>query len=204
MRQIRLMIAAFLFLSFSAQADLILTYTGPNFDSFDFYENGASIPDRYTSADRITGSIVLGAILAPNLSSFSITPISFSFMDGVQTLTNAETYTSGYPRFDFSTDAAGVITDWDIFLRQIYSDSGIWRWRDIASRSQFPIDFGIEYRCSSGTLTGCSFGVPSYRNEARVTTLGTWRYETVPEPGTLALLVIGLFGMGLARRKKKA
>ena len=27
--------------------------------------------------------------------------------------------------------------------------------------------------------------------------------EQVPEPGTLALLGIGLFGMGLARRRKK-
>ena len=43
-------------------------------------------------------------------------------------------------------------------------------------------------------------------SQATLTGLGWVRFQpvAVPEPGTLALLSIGLFGMGLAKRKKKA
>lgn len=44
---------------------------------------------------------------------------------------------------------------------------------------------------------------PLYTKGSAYDYKGVWLYHQVPEPGTLALLGIGLFGMGLARRRQK-
>jgi hypothetical protein len=44
---------------------------------------------------------------------------------------------------------------------------------------------------------------PTYRVQDRPINVDNWSATRVPEPGTLALLGIGLFGMGLGRRRKK-
>lgn len=53
--------------------------------------------------------------------------------------------------------------------------------------------------CNTDLNCGLYFGLGD--------SIATWaiaeRVASVPEPGTLALLAIGLFGMGLARRKKQ-
>ena len=43
-----------------------------------------------------------------------------------------------------------------------------------------------------------------YVTNGNIDAPGEWTVRSVPEPGTLALFGIGLFGMGLARRRKKS
>jgi len=65
----------------------------------------------YTTEDRVTASVVFAAPLAANLSLATETPESYLLYDGVQTLTSAN---STLEVFQFSTNAAGAITGWDV------------------------------------------------------------------------------------------
>jgi hypothetical protein len=105
-----------------AKADTIYTYTGNQF---------ASATNPYTTAMSVSGSFTLSSPLATNLSNDVITPTSFSFFDGVQTLTEAnQNYTFEF--FDVDTDAFGNITKWTVNLslsgtpaHQIFTACGI-------------------------------------------------------------------------------
>ena len=79
----------------SASADVIYSYTG------DFFDEAVS---PYTKSDSVTASVTLSTALGDNLSFTSVTPVSFTLFDGVQTLTNSNSSTS---LFQFSTDAKG-------------------------------------------------------------------------------------------------
>jgi len=111
----------------SARADVTYSYTGDTF-GFDSDCCGyASSP--YTLSDNVSGSFTLAAALGDSMSLTDITPdvTSFSFSDGVQTLTNA----SGLPdiTFEVGTDASGNIDAWFINLEnpspfvQIFTES---------------------------------------------------------------------------------
>ena len=106
----------------AARADTIYTYTGNQF---------ASATNPYTTAMSVSGSFTLPSPLGTNLSNDVITPTSFSFFDGVQTLTEANpNYTFEF--FDIDTDAFGNITKWTVNLslsgtpaHQIFTACGI-------------------------------------------------------------------------------
>ena len=78
-----------------ASADTIYTYTGNDFTS-----NSGS----FTDADKVTGTIDLATALGDNSGSVEISPVSYSFSDGVQTLTNSNSSLSGY----LATNAVGT------------------------------------------------------------------------------------------------
>jgi hypothetical protein len=86
-------------------ADTTYTYTGNHFTT-------ALSP--YTTNDFISGSFDLATPLDNNLPFTSITPLSFSFSDGVQT------FLSTTPGLLFSffiqTDATGIPSSWDIVV----------------------------------------------------------------------------------------
>jgi hypothetical protein len=90
----------------AAEADTIYTYTGNPF---------TSVFGPYTTSDRVTGFFDLATPLANNLPETVISPISFSFSDGVQTITNT---TPGVVvgSFSVATDASGKPEFWDIFF----------------------------------------------------------------------------------------
>jgi hypothetical protein len=90
----------------SAKANVTYEYTGLNFEG---------ISGSCTTSDSVTGSVTFSAPLTDNLSLASVIPASFSFSDGLQTLTNTNpNFTLSL--FQFSTDGTGQITGWNIEL----------------------------------------------------------------------------------------
>ncbi|GAA3749975.1 PEP-CTERM sorting domain-containing protein [Terriglobus aquaticus] len=90
-----------------ASASTIYNYTGQAYSS-------ATTP--YTTSEFVTGSFTVDTPLAANLTNGTVTPVSFSFNDGVQTITDQTAFSSSFG--DLSTDANGNIIGYYI---QIYN-----------------------------------------------------------------------------------
>jgi hypothetical protein len=148
----------------------------------------------YTTSDSITGSFTI-AELAPDLVAQLITPVSYTFSDGVQTLdnTNACDFCS---IFYVSTDASGQITAWLIQVvpttptDSIYTDSGI------PTSNLIPRD---EVEFNVCTSSGC------YAAEV-LSDPGSWSGQdsSVPEPSPLALMSPALLVLVFVARKRGA
>jgi hypothetical protein len=187
---------------------VMLEYSGNNFTSVT--TNGPTTPsDSYTTSDSLQGWIELASMLGPNLSSQIVTPLAFSFSDGVNTLTNSNTNSAS---FRFWTDALGMPTEWEFFAEAFFPTDGngsrkivqsIYRPSDPRGTS---LDEGEDVLCGpTSTTTGCAFfGDPFYdQRGSNLNSPGTWEYRTneVPAPTTLALLGLGLLGVGYRRRQ---
>src|ERR1700722_6983711 len=99
----------------SAQLAVASTYTY-TYTGNDFTSGGVEPP--YTVSDRITGSFTLSAPLGDSFSGL-VTPISFSFTDGQQTITNSNIthpYGSSFEYIDINTSSSGAILGWSIDL----------------------------------------------------------------------------------------
>jgi hypothetical protein len=160
-------------------------YTGNDFNSF-------TEPSAYTTSDSVTGSITLASPLPDGVDTFNLVPSadiqSFSFSDGLQTLTNTNATGSS---FAFETDASGNITFWQVtvFKGTVASDS-------IATVNAPTIlgvfDDGVfqnsmgEIQKMPGTWTLMSSGAPG-----------------VPEPTTWAMMLAGFGGLGVAMRRRR-
>ena len=132
----------------------------------------------------MSGSFTRAAPLAPNLSDATITPLSYDFTDGVQTITSAAAalFTS------FGTDSNGNIDRWQIQLSTL-------------SQSLFP---GI-ITAYGGTSFGntdvgtTSQGNPFMDNGGNSNSPpGVW--TVLPEPSTVLRLVAGLGTLSVTRR----
>ena len=160
-------------------ADTTYTYTGNDF----IY---ASSP--YTTSDSVSGEFTLSSPLANNITTLTtITPVSFSFTDGVNTITNL-TAGVNVSYFEFETNASGAITYWDINVSTNSGDENIQSYNEPGGYD----DAGYHYNASS-------FGIAS------VPSAGTWSESTpsaTPEPSSLVLFATGLIGLvGAARLK---
>ncbi len=192
--------AALLALPFPLMADTIYTYTGNPFNEFESPNSSAlpypTSPSPYTTSDFVSGSFTVATPLAPNLSADFITPISYSFSDGIQPSTGA-TYTV----FEVWTNASGDITQWDVQLNLPgfgFIDT-YYEYIDY-----FPGDPYNGYQ--GGDLAGLvsTAGIEAYNSLDP----DTWTESTTtdpaaaPEPSTITLLGTGLLGLcGIARRK---
>ena len=160
----------------SVQADTTYTYTGNPFTS-------VSGPP-YTMSDFVSGMLTLAGPLAPNFNGF-VTPIAFSFSDGVQTITNLTPGLGQSLTFHFQTGPTGVISDWtvDVFL---FGGEEI----DTAKNplGATTIDFGL--------MPGEAFGQITNNPGVWATVPG------VPDTGsTLSLMTLTLMALGLVARR---
>ena len=190
-----------------AHASIILHYQGNTFTDTDLL--GPTTPaDLYTTSDSATGWIELSSVLAANLNFATVTPLSFSFTDGVNTIDDSNVTLS---LFTFETDASGVIVGWGINLGRSFESSGTWFDQQIVTSSGAlnpvtveTIDFGVDILCGPGSSSlGCVIGGdPHYIQDGLVRDApGAWSYQ-VPAPATVALFGIGLAGLGWSKRQR--
>jgi len=188
-----LIVAAVLALSASSQAaaDIIYQYTGLPFTS-------ASSP--YTTSDFVSISLTLANPLPANLSDSNILPLvkTYTFTDGVQTITPTVAQTQNPPIFMVSTDANGTLTAWYMaaFLPAVQYQNGL-------GTPQI-------FSCTGATLGDPNCHVenidlgavffPTSQSNGSVLSLGTW----TPEPSSALLMASGVVGLALRRRRSAA
>jgi hypothetical protein len=171
----------------SARADVVYEYVGANFTH-------ANAP--FTTADKVTGTITFATPLAANLNLAAETPVAFSFTAGVETVTSA-TYNPNFGRLNFSTDAAGNITAWDI---QVAFGGG----------GQINIEnFNsiIGPNVGDQAAVGAFFTGPKDPSNASGKNLVAGEFTiaaAVPEPSTWAMMILGFCGLGFMTYRRKA
>jgi hypothetical protein len=176
----------------TAYADTTYVYTGNPFASF----FGADSCSMGVGECSLSGSFTVAAPLGDNLALGSITPLSFSFTDGVNKITSADTLTLDI--LDVETNSSGQIDGWYFhFNVNVLGDSTL----ELTSDTNPPL-------ATEGDLTGVESNVSPYPFSAiadNFNDLGSWSVAAVtspvPEPISLTLLGIGLVGVVGLRRK---
>jgi hypothetical protein len=169
-----------------ASADTIYTYTG---NHFTVVSNNTVT---YTTSDSITGSFDLSSPLAANFVG-SISPTSFSFSDGINTI-NTGNFSDV---FQVTTDAAGKINSWDIVLYFFPTINSFPEDRILTENNGLGSAFDEGLVQTSPTVAGSigeNSGAP-----------GTWTSQTLtagatPEPSGLVLLGTGMVSVWGAAR----
>jgi hypothetical protein len=189
MRICRLAITACLtLLSVHALADVTYTYTGNDFSN--------AVPP-YTTSNSVTGSFTVASPLGANLALQQTPYLSYSFSDGVETITDLNAYLPFLENIDVATDSNGNITNWSVTIlsnndptfNHIYTENYH------GSLDLIVTDLG-------DLLTPVSPGLASIGEGVNFSDPGTWTSNiaapppsATPEPSTFALLGTGLIGI---------
>lgn len=171
-------------------------YGGCNFDVF-------STPTSYDSSMSVTGAIELGAPLGANLTEVEVFPLSFSFTDGINTISDA---TADSATLEFSTNASGAITSWFVGLHITMpspvsvgvKDIDIFATAEIGFDS---FDLGRITTCVSVVGTECPGQIPDFGLTASQP--GTWSVVPIPAALPFFASALALLSFAAARRPRK-
>lgn len=161
-------------LSTSASAVAIYSYTGNPYTTI--------FGSMYTSSMYVTATMTLSNPIAPNQSKVDLLPelISLTMFDGVQTLDSSNLSLNRIAVA--STDSAGKMTDWQVWLFVAGGPIGI--------ATMTP---------PSGPLVLDQVNHTPEDNASVRDNAGSW--AVVPEPTTVTLLALGLVAMAGVRRR---
>jgi hypothetical protein len=182
----------------SAWADSVTyTYQGDSFTQF----LGSYACSGGVGECNISGSFTVDAPLGANFAEQLITPVSFSFTDGVNTWTNTN---STDTEFLIATDASGNISFWDVTAQFGPSTD----YYDFETVYGAPVSLDETSECfdPGGCANTASLNMnPSRSPSPNIPMPGTWTETatTVPEPGVIFLLIAGLVAVGFMARHRK-
>jgi hypothetical protein len=180
----------------SAQAATMYTYSGNNFSIF----TGTAF-DRTMS---ISGSFTMSDALPANQTISFFSPLSFSFSDGVGTITNLDVGLVIFQRV--TTDNSGNISGWDFQVSAGDFTIPGQQTNTIISGSNTG-DFGELTTCTARSSIGTCTATDGQFGISPSISSGTWSSALVPTPlpAALPLFATGLGALGLLgwRRKKK-
>lgn len=185
--------------SSGTHATAIYSYLGNKYGSI---VNPSPPTGSYTSQMRVSGEIELANALpsSQSLSNIGGDVLAFSFNDGRNTFTDLTNF--GISSIWVGTDSGGNIDSWTITLRTNYPTPTVVGSQKGGIETHFDrFDVGAFDECTTVDSNGCKFGK---RDSGEIAgNPGTWRLTVtqVPEPGTLGLLVMSLFGLGWRARK---
>lgn len=194
-----LVVLALLGMASEANANAIYTYVGNPFaDIVDVPFPAGS----FDTSMRVTGQFELANALSADMPMTDLTGqiLSFSFSNGRATLSNVDPFTS-LAVFSVSTDALGAINGWAISVQRLQAVNG---GLDLTAQTFNDPTFGFPLE-DSGQVVACD-PIPLQRglcvSLADVATVGgapgAWTRSdpgdpaTVPEPGTMTLMLTGL------------
>ena len=182
------------------------TYTGNNFQASEITDNTPPA-GTYTTSESVSGSFTVPTPLAGNFSGF-ISPTSFSFFDGRNTITNSNANLTS--SFNVTTNASGAIVQWAVFVQITPLPLVVGSLIDmIATAFEIGLNPTDQASITFCAVLPCPTGSGSQKDfAANFGTPGVWSSNAtaVPLPTALPLFATGLAGLGLLgwRRKKKA
>jgi hypothetical protein len=180
-------------LAISPAAATTYVYTGLDFTT-------TSSP--YTTSDKVTGSVTFSSPLADstnynyNTPGPPTPPLSWSFSDGIQTISGGGANPGNVTDWTLVTNASGSIVSWELYVLGL-------------NGSYININnyFGNQYDVAGCVdVNNCDDGQGN-NLEAGVDNAGSWGLQTsaTPLPAALPLFATGLGALGVFgwRRKRK-
>jgi hypothetical protein len=195
------LMAAFL-LPLPMMAETTYLYTGNNFTTTGVEDTSGNITiggSTYSTSDLVTGWIT---VPDPMLSlNGPVLVDSFSFNDGIQTLSSAEE--AGEEFGAFLTDENGAILDWELLVIGVDPSSGLEGEIGVFGGPAFSLGDG-PFTSETAGDAGVYANLDGTEDWGESTSSGIWSMNSTvtPEPSSIVLLITGLAGLaGVARRK---
>jgi hypothetical protein len=161
-------------------------YTGNHF---------TDVSGPYTTSMFVTAMVTLAGPLPANFEGF-VTPLAFTFSDGVQTITNL--ISNSFTFFEFFTGPTGQIERWEVSVFKTgphpeFVEFQIATWNDPVEDDNGDVE---------GVFDSVVFQGPNAFNEQQP---GVWEIRSaVADTGTtLSLMTLSLMALGVATRQFK-
>jgi len=176
----------------AAYADTVYTYTGNSF---------TTVQAPYTTSDFISGSFTVAAPLAANIpfAFANVTPLAYSFSDGLFTYTDKTSPALDSVVFSLSTNATGAINTWNITVGDFLSaDTNVFGIRSFNLGGLASSDFGTL------TIDGSLVRGSNTQSPGAAWVVSTVTPSSVPEPSSLMMMGTGIVTMFGAFRRENA